>query len=68
MKITKELMDKTEKLQKESHEFLDAFKDKRGTATYQDMQNVWFFQKLAELQMEIEKLKSVNFFHHTPLM
>lgn len=54
MKINKETQDRAEELQKEFHNQINKMFEK---GTYQDCMNVCLIAKIAELEIEIKKLK-----------
>jgi len=50
--------EQAEIIQEESHNMIDVvFSGKENISNYQDVTNVFFYRKLAEMQYEINKLK-----------
>lgn len=54
--MTEEISTEAKKLQQECHNLID-FLAREKKVTYQDATNIFMFSKLAELSLEIKKLK-----------
>lgn len=52
----------TAQLQKSCHEFTEILMKANPKVSYQDATNVWLFDKLAELQIRIDKLEDKSSF------
>ena len=64
MEITQELLDRSEAIQKDKVAFIDALLKKQKEAggkpgIYEDLVNVYLYAKIAELELEVERLKSL---------
>lgn len=59
-KISKEQALLAEEIQKECHKFIEDRRLLIEGLSYQDLANVYFFYKLAELQIEINNLKQTK--------
>lgn len=56
--ISKELADRSDKVQEECFEFIEQIKGENNSIEYSDAVYVFFYTKIAELQLELEKLKN----------
>ena len=57
MNIPTNVQDRAEKVQEECFEFIEHIKNNDNSIEYVDAAFVFFYTKIAELQLEIEELK-----------
>lgn len=58
MKIDKQILRISERLQDDCHKVVEAVMQESNKVSYQDATNVWLFNKLAELENRIEELEN----------
>lgn len=65
MKISEEITTRSEKLQQDCHNFINQTQlnnDNKKEPSYNDIQTIWLFTKLAELELKLESIKNINTF------
>jgi tryptophan 2,3-dioxygenase len=68
MNQSNEVLKFAEVLQKDAHKTCDKIVKMASTKTiYQDAQNVWMYNKLAELELRIKELENRGFAYGDPI-
>ena len=65
MKITEELQDRADKIQKEAHEYVNntikILNKNEAVIVYDDIMNMYLYTKIAEMEKKIEELENLTF-------
>lgn len=57
MKITPEIQKRMDEIQAEAHSFINFLKDQKPTSSAEALYDVFYFKKLAELELKLESLE-----------